>query len=151
MAGGAIGGAVGAMAAGVGAWPGAILGGMAGNYAGEELAEKLYDFFMEQKDAVINEKLNKLTYANTGGGAAMGGLHIEKNKPVVSPKKDVSSKITPTPPNNQLGLSPGESVVAVNNTTNNVGGKKPKIIQTESAAVRNKDMNTRLRQITMAV
>jgi cell division septation protein DedD len=57
---------------------------------------------------------------------------------------------------NQMPADSGDSnnsqpIMSVNTTTNNIGGKKPKIVQTSTARARNDDLEMHLRRISVPV
>ena len=154
--GGLIGASVGTTVGGP--W-GTLLGLGAGSYIGAELGEELFGALFERyatgKWPEINypkatEYAKEHGFVIGEGGAAFGTnvKVLKKRTPAPVPKQDISNRTVPT---NQLGLGPNESVVSVNNTMNNIGGKSPKVLSTNTAKQRNSDLDKYLRTTVVPV
>ena len=130
---------------------GGMVGGYLGNDAGRAIAKKMYKIFSDDPEEIpFNEKLNEKTFGKFEGGAAMGGAHIKNN---LSPKAtpEVKNITIPMSYNKSLGLNKDESVVAVSNKVNDIGGKPPKIQSTAPAKQRDTAIFRQLNNISVPV
>jgi hypothetical protein len=81
---------------------------------------------------------------------------VEENKsnvppPPIEPSKEVNIPKVETSDINGVSGQQGAPNVSVNNTVNNIGGKKPKIINTDAAKQRNGDLDRYLRNTVVPV
>ena len=130
----------------IGFWKGLAVSAV-GAEASAYIAGEIFDKLTISPGVDINEEINKLVFATTGGGAAMGGAHIKK-VPIPVP---TSNKTIPMSYENRLGLASGENVVAVNNSVKNIGGKPSRVLSTNSAKQRNSDLDRFLSNSSVVV
>jgi hypothetical protein len=120
---------------------GAAAGGTAGYLGGDYLAGVLTEYLITDK---LPEARVAIEYAKEKGfvigeeGAAFGTQvkGVKKRDVLMEPK----SSTLPLQISSQMGLSAGEEVVQVNNTTNNVGGEQPKVVSLNTPRTRNIDL-----------
>ena len=176
--GAAVGGPVGAILGGI---AGGIYAGAKGEDAAEGLYKFFttnQEKTLEEQQAAI-EKLSELRQKNAGAMHGLNNPKNEPTTKTTEPEisKDIknwASKYkaqlknsagkgrgySPTPKSSsvpEVQSSPTSStgtntpVVAVNNTTNNIGGKAPKVLQTASAKTRDSNVQYQIKNISVPV
>jgi hypothetical protein len=131
--GAALGGVAGSVIPGIGTTIGALAGGVGGFLLGEKegkkLAGQLFDYLSNADEKQISEKINNIEVAAPPQptNAAM-------------PQQQSKTQIPDQLNENELGLGPNESVVAVNNSVKSIGGSPPKVLSVNSARQRNSDL-----------
>jgi hypothetical protein len=145
-----IGGPIGAILGGIG---GGVIGSLAGSFGGEMAADALFKYFQEHDEKEINALLEKMQKIPVDWSDKL------KNNNSSTAIKNVSSVTTAQSTAKALNIpqiqtSGGASstpVVSVNNTMNNVGGKPPKVLSTNTARQRNSDLDKYLRTTVVPV
>jgi len=127
-----VGTAIGGIAGGVG---GFLLGVPAGKY----LAGQAFDYFENADEKQISEKIDNAIIPP-----------IQPKTPIPETQTQTRTGI-PASLENQLGLSSGESVVSVNNSVNNIGGKPSRVLSTNTAKQRNSDLDRFLSNSSVVV